>query len=112
MGRSDSVARTVELRLSARAVAGPSIGTCPGCRNELDLHQPDSADPDRLLGTCPGCGAWSLIQLNPSGGAAHVVVLPGPVALARAFGTVPREVTLPMTDLASTLLTSAAATSV
>jgi hypothetical protein len=33
---------------------------CPGCGYELELHQPDESQPDRLLATCRRCEAWFL----------------------------------------------------
>jgi hypothetical protein len=45
-------------RIHLGPVGHPS---CPHCEDPLDLHQPDSAQPDRLLGTCPDCRAWFLI---------------------------------------------------
>lgn len=38
------------------------VVVCPHCRSLLELHQPDSEQPDRLLGTCEGCKAWCLID--------------------------------------------------
>ena len=38
---------------------------CPRCEEDeeidLDLHQPDLQQPDRILGICPCCGAWYLL---------------------------------------------------
>lgn len=39
-----------------RAVAAPSLPTCPRCRAELDLVQPDAMAPDVVFGVCR-CGA-------------------------------------------------------
>ena len=41
--------------------ADPEVA-CPGCRESLDLHQPDPSRPERLLGTCPSCGSWFIID--------------------------------------------------
>lgn len=37
---------------------------CEGsaCGHPLELHQPDSGNPDRLLGTCPNCGTWYILD--------------------------------------------------
>jgi uncharacterized protein YbaR (Trm112 family) len=35
---------------------------CPGCHDQLVVHQPDEQAPGRLLGTCPSCSAWYLID--------------------------------------------------
>jgi hypothetical protein len=43
--------------------AGESIGgRCRHCQEELELHQPDAANPDRLLGTCGSCGRWYMLE--------------------------------------------------
>jgi hypothetical protein len=36
---------------------------CEFCENELDLHQPDTMSPERLLGTCDECHAWFIIDI-------------------------------------------------
>lgn len=44
---------------------GPAVLGCPACREALDVHQPDSNVPDRLLAVCEGCGAWFLAVRDP-----------------------------------------------
>lgn len=103
MGRTESPARGVEVKVVARCVPTEAVSHCHACQSELDLHQPDVTDPDRLLGICGGCGAWSLIQIASSGGSAQVVELPGPAALSRTFDTTPKAATLNTARLASFL---------
>ncbi len=45
---------------------------CRECGSDLDLHQPDTDLPERLLGTCGACKAWYLI--DAIGG--HQTVIP------------------------------------
>ena len=40
----------------------PSGIPCLSCDTPLELHQPDSDTPERLLGTCPACGAWFILD--------------------------------------------------
>jgi hypothetical protein len=50
---------------------------CAGCRDQLQIHQPDDRLHTRLLGTCPSCLAWYLIEAD----AAVMVRLPDEDAL-------------------------------
>jgi hypothetical protein len=56
--------------------------TCPCGECPLDLHQPRSESPYRLLGVCPECGAWNLVLTE--GDHAVVVRLPDPDVLLKA----------------------------
>ncbi len=48
---------------------------CVNCREPLELHQPNTRSPDRLLGVCTRCGQWYvLLVASPS--EALLVVLP------------------------------------
>lgn len=40
---------------------------CPSCKNALELHQPDTHNPERMLGICPGCHRWTLIGVFVDG---------------------------------------------
>ena len=40
--------------------------SCPACCDDLEIHQPDEQQPERLLGTCPSCSAWFLIDFAAS----------------------------------------------
>jgi hypothetical protein len=46
--------------------------SCPACCDDLEIHQPDEQQPERLLGLCPSCCAWFLIDFS----AAVMVRLP------------------------------------
>jgi uncharacterized protein YbaR (Trm112 family) len=35
--------------------------SCPRCRENLFVHQPDPEMPERLLGTCEACKSWYVI---------------------------------------------------
>jgi hypothetical protein len=49
---------------------------CHSCRHGLDVYQPETAFPDRLLGVCQACRHWYVIDLMPGQGAAVMVLLP------------------------------------
>ena len=55
--------------------------SCPACCDDLEIHQPDEQQPDRLLGICRSCCAWFLID----SAAAVVVRLPDLDGLRGAF---------------------------
>jgi hypothetical protein len=65
----------VQLKPGGRARA-LAVFRCRPCNIELDILQPDTRNPDRLLGTCPGCGGWSLIECRPDEGLASIAPLP------------------------------------
>lgn len=70
--------------MTVKTVALADLNLCPCCHGELDLHQPDVSDPDRLLGICVSCGVWSLIQLSHSrSSGAQILELPSSTALGR-----------------------------
>ncbi len=58
---------------------------CPSCALALDLHQPDSRDPDSLLATCPACGAWHLIAKALDQDGVVIVTVPGGDAVRAAI---------------------------
>jgi hypothetical protein len=49
---------------------------CLTCEIGLDLHQPDSGSPDRLLGICAGCQQWFILDLLPDADEAVLVLVP------------------------------------
>jgi hypothetical protein len=61
-----SRARTDDASSRARDLA-VSDAACLGCREPLELHQPDRNLPNRLLATCSRCLAWALIDINDRG---------------------------------------------
>ena len=56
--------------------AGLSRLCCLSCGEPLDLHQPDSGFPERVLGTCDACRSWFLMDLVPDRDEAVMVLLP------------------------------------
>jgi hypothetical protein len=53
------------VRLSCEAVDF-SEAICLDCHGPLEIHQPDTRLPDRLLGACSSCSAWYLIDAAAS----------------------------------------------
>lgn len=51
-------------------------GCCLVCDLSLDLHQPDSGIPDRLIGICEACGRWYLIDKATDAADTVLVLLP------------------------------------
>ena len=49
---------------------------CLNCLDPLDLYQPESQDPERLVGTCHGCGRWYLLDWDPISGNGLMLLLP------------------------------------
>ena len=49
---------------------------CPTCTNSMDLHQPDTGFPDRMLWTCNHCSTWFLMDIDPEKFEAVLVCLP------------------------------------
>ena len=49
---------------------------CIKCSESLDLHQPESDFPDRLLGVCKSCRCWLLVELVPNKPEAVLILLP------------------------------------
>lgn len=55
----------LSVKITQQRHASPDDGwACLSCRDLLDVHQPDAANPARLLATCPGCGAWYLLDFE------------------------------------------------
>ena len=54
----------------------PARVRCGGCSQELEIHQPDHRQPDRLLGTCEACGRWVMLNNDPKEGHLVTVTLP------------------------------------
>jgi hypothetical protein len=50
---------------------------CLDCDLSLDLHQPDTGSPGRLIGICGACGRWYLIDAVAEATDAVMVLLPG-----------------------------------
>ena len=77
---------TVLLRWEALSDRPDALAACPclHCRAPLDIHQPDSALPDRLLATCAACGSWHLIDCQADVGPPFVLLLPAAATIRAA----------------------------
>jgi hypothetical protein len=66
--------------MSILRLADLAAAPCPDCRSDLNIHQPEPDQPDRLLGTCPACGLWSLIVVDEAHDQAtlHALADPAP----------------------------------
>ncbi len=69
---------TISVALTRISLHADDIGTqlCPTCSNPMDLHQPDSGFPERMLWTCDHCATWFLMDFDPSGHSAVLTCLP------------------------------------
>ena len=59
-------------------------GHCLSCNNVLELSQPDSQLPDRMVGVCEACGRWYVIDFLSATGEAVMLLLPDGDALRSA----------------------------
>jgi hypothetical protein len=55
---------------------GPVSVDCMECDSSVEIHQPDSELPDRMLGTCEQCQTWYLLECDPDAGQAALILLP------------------------------------
>jgi len=62
----------------------PLMVACVDCKSGLDVHQPDMAQPERLLGTCEQCGAWYLLACRADRRDMVVMRLPEEAEIAEA----------------------------
>jgi uncharacterized protein YbaR (Trm112 family) len=53
----------ISISLNLLRLQDVSDVRCPKCQSPLDLHQPDSELPERLIGTCEDCIAWYLMDI-------------------------------------------------
>jgi hypothetical protein len=49
---------------------------CPKCRGDLDLVQPDSDRPDRLIGVCRECRTLILAEMDDDSNTIALAALP------------------------------------
>ncbi len=49
---------------------------CQRCGSPMDLHQPDSNQPEQFLATCPECGLWLRVEAKADEPAAVAMQLP------------------------------------
>ena len=58
---------------------GGSPNECPSCGADLEVHQPQPDQPNRLLGTCDECGTWAIFDFNHKTKTSELVsMFPGP----------------------------------
>lgn len=58
---------------------------CLHCDEALELCQPESDDPIRLIGTCEACGRWYLLDWQPGSGHGLMLLLPDAEVLRGFF---------------------------
>lgn len=63
---SGSEGLSVTVQKAAGTIGGPPQWVCLECHEVMEVHQPDAANPARLLGTCPECGAWHVLDFEES----------------------------------------------
>jgi hypothetical protein len=51
---------------------------CMECDHRVEIHQPDSELPERMLGTCEYCQTWYLVECDTDAGDAMLILLPDP----------------------------------
>jgi hypothetical protein len=70
--------------MTLKALTFPKVGEaleqlpCPDCGNLLEIHQPESGFPDRMLGTCHQCHRWFVADFVPGHDEGVIVFLPNP----------------------------------
>jgi hypothetical protein len=67
---------TVSLNRISLHVDHIKAQVCPTCTNLMDLHQPDSGFPERMLWTCDHCATWFLMDIDVANSEAVLVCLP------------------------------------
>ena len=82
-------ARTLAIPLTIRPFSSLpedlDDGGCLTCGGSLDLHQPDTGSPDRIVGICPKCECWYLLDTIPGTNEAVMVRLPGAETLRKTL---------------------------
>ena len=79
---------TILVTLSVISIQGDDneSRSCPACKKAMQLHQPDSGFPERMLWTCEHCGTWFLMDLIPDSHEAVMVCLPDEGFFRAAMG--------------------------
>jgi hypothetical protein len=74
------MARTIAVPLTMRSFSSLpedlDDGGCLTCGESLELHQPDTNSPDRMVGICAKCGCWYLLDTLSGTNRAVMVRLP------------------------------------
>ena len=76
MSRPRRILASLDVIPFGQVPEDPAWLNCTLCREPLALNQPDTDSPEHLVGVCEGCRRWHLIQLEPDGDGAILVVLP------------------------------------
>jgi hypothetical protein len=50
---------------------------CLECDSPMDMHQPNSDDPEIFLGVCAECGRWFRIEVDVEGDRIWCLAVPG-----------------------------------
>lgn len=74
-GRGSVPVELILLRFSSTREAVSNL-RCLRCDASLDVHQPDTGFPERMLGTCDSCRSWFLMESLPGRPEALMVLLP------------------------------------
>ena len=79
---------SIEVSISLISLSPDQIGArlCPNCSHPMDLHQPDSGFPDRMLWTCHHCSTWFLMDIDAGSQRAVLVCLPDHGHFFQAIG--------------------------
>ena len=59
-------------------------GGCLACEGSLNLCQPDTGSPNRMVGVCVNCGCWYLLDSIRGDHEALMVLLPDGEALEKS----------------------------
>lgn len=72
--------QAVSLRFARLPIPpdGPINIDCLNCETPIEIHQPDSELPERMLGTCENCRTWYLVECDPNTGQAVLIQIPDP----------------------------------
>lgn len=74
--------RTIPLSLRVARVPippdGPISVDCLECDTPVEIHQPDSELPERMLCTCEQCQSWYLLECDADADEALMILLPDP----------------------------------
>lgn len=70
--------RSVSVSVALYSIAALRLNqlSCRRCQTALDVHQPDTNQPEKFLGTCSSCGCWYRVEARLSEARATVMQLP------------------------------------
>ncbi len=70
------VSMTLEVMSFSLGQDGETSFFCTHCDKLVEIHQPDSGLPDRMLGTCDQCHVWYLLTRVSGENRAVIIELP------------------------------------